>query len=131
MEDAGRWVLITNLKRPFTHIQLQAMLSSLTQVSYFRLNSVKSHCYIEVLNAEEADRLIEALQGKVWPETGLPLVLEKISREVCIPVEEKKGQMAEGRFRKTAAQPQIYWSPGGSGIEGKRKDESKSRPSAK
>lgn len=123
-------MLITNLKRPFTHIQLQTLLSSLTQVSYFRLNSVKSHCYIEVLNAEEADKLIQALQGKVWPETGLPLVLERISREVCIPAEEKKVPIAEARFRKTVAQPQIYWSPG-SGIEVKRKDGSKSRPSAK
>ena len=130
MEDTGRWVLITNLKRPFTHVQLQALLSQLVQVSYFRLNSVKSHCYIEVRNAEEATKLISALQGKVWPETGAPLALEQISREACIPAEEKKVPAIEVRFRKTAAQPQIYWSPV-SGIEVKRREGQRSRRSAK
>lgn len=123
-------MLITNLKRPFTHIQLRALLEPLAQVSYFRLNSVKSHCYLEVRNSEECDQLISALQGQVWPETGAPLVLEKISREACMPAEEKKVPVTDVRFRKTVAQPQIYWSPV-SGIEGKRREGQRSRHSAK
>ena len=112
MEEPGdRWLQITNLKRPFTHIQLQSLLSSITNVSYFRLNSVKSHCFVEVGNCEEADKVVGKLQGKVWPETGLPLIVEKIAKNVCIPIEEKEVPFSSSKFRKTSSQPQIYWSP--------------------
>ena len=110
-DAAGKWVLISNLRRPFTHVQLKEMLAPLARVTYFRLNTIKTHCFLELESAEKADSLVAALQGKVWPETGLPLILQKISQADCIPPEDQKGPDRDRKFRKTKAQPQLYWAP--------------------
>ena len=46
--NESKVILITNLQRPFTQIQLQELLCKSGNIANFWLEKIKTHCYVEV-----------------------------------------------------------------------------------
>lgn len=69
-KEPNRALLITNLVRPFTILQLKAMLSHCGKVKSIWINTIKSRCYAVFASIEEATRARETIHGAVWPSTS-------------------------------------------------------------
>ncbi|KAL5262802.1 hypothetical protein ACHWQZ_G008257 [Mnemiopsis leidyi] len=69
-KDENRALLVTNLIRPFTVLQLKTMLSHCGKVKSIWINTIKSRCYVVFATVSEATRARQSLHGAVWPLTS-------------------------------------------------------------
>ncbi|XP_063675371.1 apoptotic chromatin condensation inducer in the nucleus-like isoform X2 [Bolinopsis microptera] len=69
-KDENRALLVTNLIRPFTVLQLKTMLSHCGKVKSIWINTIKSRCYVVFATVGEATRARQSLHGAVWPLTS-------------------------------------------------------------
>lgn len=77
-------IKISNLRRPFRVEALKELITSTAGIKYFWIDNIKSHCYVEILNAYESQATLIALNKLVWPaETGAPLLVELVSESEC------------------------------------------------
>lgn len=138
-KEENRALLIANLIRPFTVLQLKTMLSHCGKVKSIWINTIKSRCYVVFATIEESQRARESLHGSVWPSTS-PKTLsvdfaedermysetdgELIGDSIDIQVieeqkrkkpkrekEAKETKKLDDIFKKTAAIPSVYWLP--------------------
>jgi hypothetical protein len=105
---------ITNFVRPFTLGQARARIEEIGRVQFFWMNAIKSECFVTVAGLQEAERMKETLDGRVWPEgTGKELRVEFVP-ETKVPKREEESSgknRLDGLFMRTKAQPQIYYMP--------------------
>ena len=121
MESKTQCLHITNFVRPFTLSQAKALISETCTPVYFWMDVIKSQCYIETTTQDEADKTFEALNNRRWPEeTGRQLKVSYVNKS-SLPKQAENVKSSIGTlFKKTRAQPQIYYLPKFSSRESSR-----------
>lgn len=71
---------IRNLTRPFTLPDLKAKLTSYGQLEYFWINGIKSYCFAQFANKNQANKALDDMNNVQWPESfGKKLEISFIS----------------------------------------------------
>jgi hypothetical protein len=65
-------IKITNLRRPFTEKALRALLAEFGSYDFFWLSRIKDVCMLQYDSLASAARAVPELNGRVWPEHGVP-----------------------------------------------------------
>ena len=101
---------ISNLARPFTNPALRELLldaatvgdTEPSELTYFWLDHVKSHCYVTFSSLSAATNARATLNNRVWPEsTGRPLAVSHL------PSSEIAGLVAEEERAKQMRKPRL------------------------
>lgn len=75
---------IDGLRRPLQVGALKELIGRTCDIQYFWIDAVKTHCYVEAADPQQAELTVNSLQGIVWPiETGQPLQLRLVSKAEC------------------------------------------------
>lgn len=128
-------VHVTHLTRPFTLSEFKQVLSNFGEVEDLWLDSLKSQSFVTFVNCEAALACFSGLNGKQFPEqTGKLLVVEAVTIEKMENIKreiegmtstaigatllntfsnspESRNVPLEDLFKKTEAEPSIYYLP--------------------
>lgn len=128
-------VHVTHLTRPFTLSEFKQVLSNFGEVEDLWLDSLKSQSFVSFVNCEAAATCVSELNGKQFPEqTGKLLVVEAVTVEKMENIKkeiegmtstaigatllntfsnspESRNVPLEDLFKKTEAEPSIYYLP--------------------
>ena len=74
-------IIVANLRRPFTNIELKEKLEGFGKVDYFWINQIKTHCFVTYSDCEESNKALEGLNMTVWPQGGRKLVTSFVKTE--------------------------------------------------
>ncbi len=98
-DDAGAFVKVTNLVRPFTLNQLKALLGRTGEIDLeggFYINKIKSVCVVRYLRSSSARETVSSLDKVRWPSTN------PNSLRVTLTDEEEFHSLSDGGDTATA-----------------------------